>query len=377
MIPLTIPELSGNEWKYVKECLDTGWVSMAGAYVNQFEKEVAEYTGSRIAVAAVNGTCALDIALQLAGVKANDYVIVPNITFIASANSVKYQNANPILIDVDQQTWQMDLDVLERFMESETEIRKGHSVLKSNGRIIRAIMPVHVLGNMCNMERLMSLAEKYKLEVVEDASESLGTSYNGKPSGTFGKLGVLSFNGNKIITTGGGGMIITDNEELGKHAKHLTTQAKTSPNEYMHDEVGYNYRMVNVLAAIGVAQMEELPDFVVKKKAINSRYRSGLSGVGDIQFQKIEKEVDCNDWLITIQTSKKQELINYLNTNGVMVRPFWVPMNQLPMYKDDIYVSNGDQSGKVYDTCLSIPSSVGLTEQQQGEVIEKIKLYFK
>lgn len=377
MIPLTIPKISGNEWKYVKECLDTGWVSMAGAYVDKFEKIIADYTGAKYAVAAVNGSCALDISLQLAGVKEDDYVIVPNITFIASANTVKYQNASPIFIDIDPQTWQMDLDLLESFLELKTELKADNLVLKSSGKIIRAIMPVHVLGNMFNIERLMNLAQKYKLEVVEDASESLGTYYKGKHSGTFGKLGVLSFNGNKIITTGGGGMIITNDEKLGKRAKHLTTQAKTSPDEYMHDEVAYNYRMVNVLAAIGVAQMEQLPGFIQMKKAINARYREGLSGIGDIQFQKTEPEVDCNDWLITIQTSQKQELINYLNSNGIMVRPFWVPMNQLPMYKDDLYINNDDQSGKIYDTCLSIPSSVGLTEVQQGEVIDKIKTFYK
>jgi aminotransferase in exopolysaccharide biosynthesis len=377
MIPLTIPELSGNEWKYVKECLDTGWVSMAGAYVDQFEKIVAEYTGAKYAVAVVNGTCALDITLKMSGVKADDYVIVPNITFIASANSVKYQKANPIFIDVDPQTWQMDLDLLEGFLETKTEPKADNLILKSNGKIIQGIMPVHVLGNMFNIERLMTLAKKYKLEVIEDASESLGTYFKGKHSGTFAKMGVLSFNGNKIITTGGGGMIITDDEELGKRAKHLTTQAKTSPDEYLHDEVAYNYRLVNVLAAIGVAQMEQLPGFIQKKKAINNRYRKGLSGVGDITFQKIEPEVDCNDWLITIQTEKKQMLIDYLNSNGVIVRPFWVPMNQLPMFKEDIYVSNADQSGKVYDTCLSIPSSVGLTVEQQDEVINKIKTFFK
>lgn len=375
MIPLTIPEISGNEWKYVKQCLDTGWVSMAGAYVEKFEKKVSEYTGVKHGIAAVNGTCALDISLKLIGVIPNDYVIVPNITFIASANSVKYQNANPIFIDVDPQTWQIDLGLLESFLKTKTKIKKGVLFLKQDCRPIRAIMPVHVLGNMCDMEHLLSIANKYMLKVVEDASESLGTFYQGKHSGTFGKISILSFNGNKIITTGGGGMILTNDDELGKRAKHLTTQAKTMPNEYMHDEVGYNYRMVNVLAALGVAQMEQLPDFIKKKKKINEFYRQELEGVGDIRFQFIEKEVDANYWLVTIMISKKQEMINFLNSNGIMVRPFWVPMNRLPMYNSDLYISKSDQSQKVYDSCLSIPSSVGLSNDQLEKVVKNIRIF--
>ena len=376
MIPLSVPSISGNEWKYVKECLDTGWVSMAGAYVDKFEKSVADFVSAGYGVAAVNGTTALHVALRIIGVKENDYVIVPNITFIASLNAIKYLNANPIMVDVDPKTWQMDLDLVEEFLLTKTETRDNSLFLKENNRPIRAIMPVHVLGNMCDMDKLMELSNRFKLEVVEDASESLGSYFNDNHSGTYGRIGVFSFNGNKIITTGGGGMIVTNDEDIAKKAKHLTTQAKTNPNEYLHDEIGYNYRLVNVLAAIGVAQMEQLNDFIERKKRIDEFYRENLKNISDITFQLIHPEVKSNNWLVTVKVTKKQELINFLNSNGVMARPFWVPMNQLPMFKDDIFITKSNHSGWVYDSCLSIPSSVGLTINQQEIVVDKIKLFF-
>lgn len=380
MIPLSIPHIAGNEWKYVKECLDTGWVSMAGAYVDKFEKIVAEYAGAKYGVAAVNGTAALDVSLKLVGVERDDFVIVPNITFIASANAVKYQSANPIFVDIDPKTWQMDLDLLEKFLEEQTYIVcKGevcHSHHKASHRRVKAIMPVHVLGNMLDMYRLMRIAKKYHLEVVEDASESLGSYYKGKHSGVFGKIGVFSFNGNKIITTGGGGVIVTNNKKLAKRAKHLTTQAKKNPTDYFHDEVGYNYRMVNVLAAMGVAQMEQLLGFIEKKQYIDSFYRKQLEGIGDIEFQEIPSEVDFNAWLVTIKTKKQNKLIKYLNENGVMCRPFWYPMNQLPMFTDDLYIQEKDYSRNIHQTCLSIPSSVGLTDKQLKTVVKTIKAFF-
>lgn len=376
MIPLTIPEISGNEWKYVKECLDTGWVSMAGAYVNRFENSVADFVSANYGIAAVNGTTALHVALRVIDVEEDDYVIVPNITFIASLNAIKYLKANPILIDVDKDTWQMDLTLLEEFLIEKTIMHDGNLFLTKNKRRIKAIMPVHVLGNMCDMIRLMELSSRFGLEVVEDASESLGSFFKGKHSGTFGKVGVFSFNGNKIITTGGGGMIVTDDKYLAEKSKHLTTQAKTDPDEYIHDQIGYNYRLVNVLAAIGVAQMEQLPEFIKKKKFINKFYREALKEESDINFQYINPGVDCNDWLVTIKVRRKQELINYLNSHGVMVRPFWVPMNQLTMFSSDIYITKSDQSKKVYGSCLSIPSSVGLTLNQMETVVNTIKKFY-
>jgi perosamine synthetase len=373
MLLLSGPNIAGNEWKYVKECLDTGWVSSVGSYVTQFENMVAEYAECKYGVATSNGTCALHIALMLAGVKQDDYVIAPNVTFIASINAIKYTGADPILIDVDPSTWQMDLGLLEEFLENETDEKNGELFYVQDGRTIRCMLPVHVLGNVCDMDRLMALAEKYKLPVIEDATESLGTYYKGKHTGGFGKMGCFSFNGNKIITTGGGGVIVTDNEELAKKAKHLTTQAKSDPFEYVHDEVGYNYRLVNVLAAMGVAQMELLPSFVKRKKEINSFYRKQLDGTGDITFQEVKADVDCNYWLFTIMTEKQKDVLQVLNDNHMQSRPFWVPMNQLPMFRKDVYYTKDDRSGYIYQRCLSIPCSTNIKDIELTAVVEKIK----
>jgi perosamine synthetase len=372
MLLLSGPNIAGNEWKYVKDCLDTGWVSSVGSYVTQFENMVAEYSGCKYGVATSNGTSALHIALMLAGVKRDDYVIVPNVTFIASINAIKYTGADPILMDVNPSNWQMDLDLLEEFLENETDEKNGELFYVEDGRTIRCIMPVHVLGNACDMDRLMELSKKYKIPVVEDATESLGTKYKGQATGSFGTMGCFSFNGNKIITTGGGGVIVTNDEALAKKAKHLTTQAKSDPFEYVHDEVGYNYRLVNVLAAMGVAQMEQLPGFVQRKKEIDTFYRGALQGIGDISFQEISDDVDCNRWLFTFRTAKQKELLNLLNENQLQSRPFWVPMNQLRMFKNDVYVQHNDESGKVYSECLSIPCSTNITDDELKTVADTI-----
>jgi perosamine synthetase len=373
MLLLSGPNIAGNEWKYVKDCLDTGWVSSVGAYVTQFENMVAEFAGCKYGVATSNGTAALQIALQLAGVQRNDYVIVPNVTFVASVNSIKYTGADPILIDVDPQTWQMDLSLLEDFLKNETGQKNGKCVYLKNDRVIKCIMPVHVLGNICDMDRLMKLADQYNVAIVEDATESLGSFYNGRHTGRFGLMGCFSFNGNKIITTGGGGVIVTDNEELAKKAKHLTTQAKSDPFEYLHDEIGYNFRLVNVLAAMGVAQMELLPSFIKRKKAIDAMYKKQLGGVGDISFQKVEPSVDPNCWLFTIMTEKQKTVLQILNDHKMQSRPFWVPMNKLRMFQNDVYYTKDDRSDFVYKRCLSIPCSTNITDVEIDAVVEKIK----
>jgi aminotransferase in exopolysaccharide biosynthesis len=381
MIPLSVPHINGNEWKYVKNCLDTGWISSAGTYVNQFEQMVADYAGVKYGVACMNGTAGLHIAQLLAGIEADDYVIVPNITFIATLNAVKYTGARPILIDIDPNNWQMDLDLLEKYLAENTitkEDERGINIyLISTLKRIKAIVPVHVLGNIGNLERLSEIATKYHLEIIEDSTEALGSFYKGKHAGSFGKFGVFSFNGNKIISTGGGGVIVTDNEELAKKAKHLTTQAKISQLEYIHDEIGYNYRLVNILAAIGVAQMEQFTSLLIKKRKIDAFYRSELAGLGDIEFQDVSSDVEVNCWLFTFKTHKMRELLEFLNENGVQARPFWMPMNQLDMFEKEIYVQNEDHSSKIYETCLSIPSSAGITQEQLEEVVSKIKEFFK
>jgi perosamine synthetase len=376
MMLLSGPNIAGNEWQYVKDCLDTGWVSSVGAYVTKFENMLAEFSGTKYGVATSSGTTALHISLILAGVKRRDYVIVPNVTFIASLNSIKYTGADPILMDVDPETWQMDLGLLETFLANETDIVKGKRVYKKNNRPISAIMPVHVLGNMCDMDRFMAIANKYNLTVIEDATEALGSYHKGKHSGGFGSTGCFSFNGNKLITTGGGGVIVTDDEDLAKKAKHLTTQAKSDPFEYIHDEIGYNYRLVNVLAAMGVAQMEQLPQFIQRKKDIAQLYKEQLNGVGDIRFQKITENVDCNMWLFTVMSDKQKELLKILNAHQMQSRPFWVPMNQLKMFKKDIFYTQKDNSNLIYQKCLSIPCSTYLTDAEVISVVNKMKEVF-
>lgn len=373
VIPLSVPNIAGNEWKYVKDCLDTGWISSVGSYVNQFEQMVADFAGAKYGIAAVNGTSALHISLLLSGVRQNDYVILPNLTFVASANSIEYLGAEPLLIDADPDLWQMDLDLLEEFLEKQTVVKNGELFYAKDGRRIGAIMPVHILGNMCNMDRFVSIVKKYPLPVVEDATEALGTSYKGQHSGTFSPLGCFSFNGNKIISTGGGGVIVTNDEQLAKHAKHLTTTAKASADEYYHDEVGYNYRLVNILAAVGVGQMEMLPSFIKRKKEAVEFYKSELTGVGDIRFQKELPEVKTNGWLFTIQTDQQQKLLDHLNANKILSRRFWMPMNLLPMYKDCIYIQQHDNAGYIYNTCLSIPCSTNITDEQLEIVAREVK----
>lgn len=373
MILLSGPNISGNEWKYVKECLDTAWVSSVGSYVSQFENMVAEYAGAKYGVATSSGTTALHVSLLLSDVQRDDYVIVPNITFIASLNSIKYVGANPLLIDVDPDTWQMDLNILEEFLVEKTETREGVCTLKENGKAIRAIMPVHVLGNICDMDRLVNLCEQHHLTMIEDSTEALGSYYKGKHAGSFGKFGCFSFNGNKIITCGGGGVIVTDDEALAQKAKHLTTQAKADRFEYFHDEIGYNYRLTNVAAAMGVGQMEQLPKFVERKHQIKDYYQNALSGVSDIRFQKVEADVNPNWWLFTIKTSHQRPLLEALNAQKMQSRPFWIPMNQLPMFKDDLYIQHHDMSNAIYSQCLSIPCSTDIRDEDLEAICGVIK----
>ena len=381
MIPLSVPKIEGNESKYVLDCLNTGWISSAGSYVNQFEDMVAKYAGAKYGVACMNGTVGLHIAQVLLGITKDDHVIAPNITFIATLNAIKYTGAQPILIDVDINNWQMDLGLLEQYLEQNTEFKTTKSGTycfdTTTNKRVRAIMPVHVLGNIGNMDRLLSISKKYHLDIIEDSTEALGATFKNKHAGTFGKIGVFSFNGNKIISTGGGGVMVTDDQAIAKKARHLTTQAKISAMDYIHDEIGYNYRLVNVLAAIGVAQMETFNATLQSKASMDRFYRKHLNNIGDIKFQQIPEGTHPNGWLFTFRTSKMRQLLAYLNSNGVQARPFWMPMNQLEMFKKDIYITNANVSATVYDTSISIPSSTGITNKQLQTVVETIKAFYK
>ncbi|MCA6436316.1 MAG: LegC family aminotransferase [Bacteroidetes bacterium] len=377
MIPLSVPNISGNEWTYIKECLDTSWVSSVGSYVDKFEQSLCDFTGAKHAVSTVNGSAALHISMLLAGVEQNDYVIVPNITFIASVNTITYLKASPILMDVDKDTWQMDLDLLEEFLSTKTVIKDNACIHKETNRVIRCVMPVHVLGNMCNMKRLMQIANTFMIKVVEDATESLGSYYNNQHSGTFGLFGCISFNGNKIITTGGGGMILTNDEKLAKRAKHITTQAKSDSFEYIHDEIGYNYRLVNILAAMGVAQMEQLPKFLIRKEEVYNLYINSFNAINGFKEQIITDGVKQNNWLQTFVFPDSKDLMKKLTDEKIQVRPFWVPMNQLQMFNKEIYVSINDIAGSIYNTCVSIPCSTGITNQEVEKVISSILGFYK
>jgi perosamine synthetase len=377
MIPLSLPNLAGKEWEYVKQCLDTGWISTAGSFVDRFEAEFAKYLEVDGAVSVVNGTAALHIALQLLGVKTNDLVIMPNVTFVASANAISYLGASPLLVDIDINSWQMDLDVLESFLSTDCKLDSSKTLVHiETSRKISALMIVHVQGNICDMDKLLAICNNYNLPVLEDAAEALGAKYKGQYAGTLGDIGCFSFNGNKIMSTGGGGMIVSDNSEHLKRAKHLTTTAKRDALTYFHDEVGYNYRLVNVLAALGVAQLEQLDGFIASKLDTASYYRDNLQGVGDIGFQLVHDGVTSNEWLFTITTSSMQELLVYLNANGVMSRPFWIPMNQLPMYKNNLYVNHSDVSASVHGSALSIPCSTNILKSELEKVVATIKMFF-
>jgi perosamine synthetase len=377
MIPLSVPNLGGNEWQYIKDCLDTNWVSSVGSYVNKFEQVTAEFVGSKYAVATSNGTSAIHIALKLAGVEQRDLVIAPNITFVATINAIKYTGASPILIDIDPNTWQMDLDLLEDFLQNQTSNQGEYCLYRPTNQIIKAIVPVHVLGNMCDMNRLMNIAQQYDLKVVEDSTEALGSYYKGKHAGTFGLFGTLSYNGNKLITTGGGGMILTDDETLAKRAKHLTTTAKSDPKEYFHDEVGYNYRLVNILAAMGVAQMEQLDGFLNRKVEIRDFYNAHLSNIEGFTNQQILPNVMPNNWLYTVKLPRAKELLAHLREHKIEARPFWVPMNQLPACSSDLYISNDDYSEQVYQNCVSLPCSTNITDEELVQVVELIQGFYQ
>lgn len=382
MIPLSVPSIKGNEWKYIKECLDTEWVSSAGKYVDKFEKAICRYTGAKYAVACVNGTSGLQVALQLTGIEPNNEVIVPDLTFIAPVNVVKYLNAEPVFMDCDDYM-NIDAEKLYDFFRNECEMNDVGLKNKKSGRIIKAIIPVHIFGNPCNMAQIMEIAKKYDLKVVEDATESLGAFYTegvykNRFTGTIGDLGVYSFNGNKIITAGGGGMIVTNDEEMAKKAKYLTTQAKDDPIRYIHNEIGYNFRMTNLQAALGIAQLENLDDFIKVKKGNFELYEKELKNVDGIKLLGIPKGTSSNYWFYSLIIEKnkygmdREELMQKLNERGIQTRPIW-RLNHL----QKPYLKN--QSFKIekalwfWKKALNIPCSSNLTEKEIVMVASAIK----
>jgi perosamine synthetase len=377
-IPLSEPHLGGNEWAYIKECLDTGWVSSAGKYVDLFEQRIAQYTGAKHAIACVNGTAALQVAMQLAGVRAGDEVIVPTITFIASINAAIYNGATPVFMDADDY-YNIDVKKTSEFIKTETVFKGGSSFNKKTNKRIAALVPVHVFGNAVDLEKLLTLCKERNIPIVEDAAESLGTIYTqghlgGRHTGTIGLLGCLSFNGNKIITTGGGGMILTSDDSLAEKARYLTTQAKDDAVRYIHDEVGYNYRLTNIQAAMGVAQLENLPGFIEKKTNNYQYYMLNINKIDGLNVSDVPRYAKSNNWMYALQIDKKkysmdkEKLYNHLAKSGIETRPVWYPNHLQKMFTKH-------QSYKIakatilHSNTLNIPCSVGLNESELAKIV--------
>lgn len=337
-IPLHEPTFNEKELEYVTDCVKTGWVSSVGAYVTKFEDELAKFVGVKRAVAVVNGTAALHIALKVAGVEADDEVLMPSLTFIATANAVSYCQAIPHFIDVHEDTLGMDPFKLETYLQEISEVRNGELYNKQTNRRIKALVPMHTFGHAVHLDELVAIADKYHLVLVEDAAESLGTYYKGKHTGSFGKVNAMSFNGNKIITTGGGGAILTDDEGLADYAKHLTTTAKVPHKwEYVHDEIGYNYRMPNINAALGCAQLEKMEQFLEQKKQLTLKYGELLQNVEGVQLFKQPAHSDSNYWLQTLildDSMDRDDVLAFLNEQGVMSRPIWQPMHEALTFQE-------------------------------------------
>jgi perosamine synthetase len=374
-----VPELRGNEWEYVKECLDTGWVSSVGSYVDRFEHGIAAYVGASQAVAAVNGTSALHIALLVAGVEPHDEVLVSTLTFIAPVNAIRYAGAWPVFIDAEPIYWQMDPQRVADFLDRECHWQGGELRNRTTGRRVKAILPVHILGHPCDMDPLLAAAHKYDLAVIEDATESLGAKYKGRMIGRLGDIACFSFNGNKIITTGGGGMIVTDNAAWAARARYLTTQAKDDPLEYVHNTIGYNYRLTNIQAALGCAQLEQLDSYVAAKRRIAATYAAALRGYPELTLIAEAPAVFSTYWLYTILVDANaaadgpdsRGLLRALQNRGIQTRPLWQPIHMSPAHvaaqQLDCPVAE-----QLNQRALSLPCSVGLSDTELSRVVAAI-----
>jgi perosamine synthetase len=339
-VPLHEPRFKGNESRYVQECIESTFVSSVGKFVDRFEKELADYTSAKYAIAVVNGTAALHIALMLAGVESGDEVLVPALSFVATANAVRYCGAKPHFVDSEELTLGMDPEALRNYLQASTEQRNGICVNRKTGNPVRAMVPVHIFGHPCDLGGLLEVAKDFNLVMVEDAAESLGSTYHGQHTGTFGLLCTLSFNGNKTITTGGGGAILTNDPELARHAKHLTTTAKLPHRwDYVHDEVGFNYRMPNLNAALGCAQLEQLPDFLASKRVLFKRYRQTFREIQEVEIVTEPPDCKSNYWLQTLKLSnsvadERDSILEITNGAGLMTRPAWKLLHTLVPYQE-------------------------------------------
>jgi len=359
-IPLHEPKFIGNEKKYLNECIDSTFVSSVGKFVDKFEDSIAFYTGAKYAIATSNGTSALHISLLLSDVDQNSEVITQPLTFVATCNAISYCGAQPIFIDVDKDTMGLSPSALKSFLENNTTVKNQQCINNKTGKVVRACVPMHTFGHPCRIDEIKEICDKYYIFLIEDAAESVGSIYKGKHTGTFGQVGIMSFNGNKIITSGGGGCIVTNDKALVKKAKHLTTTAKVTHKwNFNHDMIGYNYRMPNLNAALLVAQLENLDNFISSKRKLSSMYEAFFSGI-DCNFVKEPMDSKSNYWLNSIILENKQQRDKFLdetNSNGVMTRPIWTLMNKLPMFE---HAQCGDLKNSEWleDRVVNIPSSV-------------------
>ena len=372
MIPLSVPHIGGNEWKYVKECLDTGWVSSAGPFVTRFEEEICRYTGAKYAAATVSGTAALHVALLIAGVRPDDEVIVPTLTFIAPVNAVRYVGAYPVFMDCDDY-FNMDVEKTLDFLKKETFQKDGFCYNRKTHRRISAVIPVHVFGNPVNLEPLLPVCQEKNIRIVEDATESLGSRYvsgnlAGKFTGTVGDIGCFSFNGNKIITTGGGGMLVTDDGALAEKARYLTTQAKDDPVRYIHNEIGYNYRLTNIQAAMGVAQLEQLDGFIRKKKKFFIQYQQSFRELRSARLLVPPPYAAPNFWLFALELTdvfplSRDDLMLRLQEKGIQTRPVWFPNHMQKPFRG-LQAYRIERAPQKVAKTLNLPSSATLTREE-------------
>jgi perosamine synthetase len=374
-LPLSAPVVAGNEWAYVKECLDTGWVSTSGGYVSRFEGALRELSGAPFAVACNSGTSALHIAVLAHGIGAGDAVIVPAVTFIATCNAVAYTAARPVFVDCDEHLG-MDPGSVEEYLREGCDSTARGPVDRETGLRVRAIMPVHIFGNPCDMARLMAIAREHGLIVIEDAAESVGSRWSagplaGRHTGTVGDMGAFSFNGNKIVTCGGGGAIVTADEAKAARARHLTTQAKTDTVRFVHDEVGYNYRLTNLAAAIGLAQLEQLPGFVAAKHRNRDEYAARLAGTPGVAMLGAPEGTAPNGWFYTLLIDR-EALMAHLLSKGIESRPLWELNNRQSPYRDD-RAWRVERAAWFRDRALNVPCSSGMTEADVERVCDAIR----
>lgn len=377
-IPLCVPEIRGHEREYIQECLDSNWVSSVGPFVDRFERSMAAYVGTQFAVATVNGTAALHLALLVSGVQPGDEVLLPALTFIAPANAIRYVGAWPVFIDVEPYHWQIDPQKVVDFLQDECRWIDGELRNSSTGRRVKAILPVHILGHPCDLDSIVEIASRFELRVIEDATESLAAKYKGRMVGDLGDISCFSFNGNKVITTGGGGMILTNNQEWAAKARFLSTQAKDDPIEYVHTEIGYNYRLTNIQAAMGCAQMEQLDGFIAAKRRIAATYTDALAVIPGISFMQEAAWAWSTSWLYTVLIDPDQygmgsrDLLRVLESQNIQARPLWQPLHRSVAHSSS-QAYRIEHTDLLHQSALSLPCSVGITDSDLERVMGVIR----